>query len=166
MSPDVDRDYWAGEHPRPMSPDTADVAIYSELLDRPELGKESSVLLLGNTPALFDLCTAAMDIDPFIDDPRVTLGDWRNNTTTFDAMVGDGVFNMDEGLAHDIVEMASRYSRRLVVRSFTRKLPPMRIASFFPAPGDFRIAPHVVRPFDEGYAFYRWNFGRDISTLR
>ena len=158
MTSGVDRDYWAGEHPRPMSPDAADVSIYAELLARPELGEESSVLLLGNTPSLFDLCTAAMDIDPFIDDPRVTLGDWRDNTTTFDAILGDGVFNMDEQLAHDIVEMASRYSRRLVVRSFTRKLPPMRIASFFPAPSDFRIAPHVVRPFDEGYAFYRWDF--------
>jgi hypothetical protein len=141
-----------------MSPDATDVAIYSELLNPSDLAEEASVLLLGNTPALFDLCTSALDIDPFIDDPRVTLGDWRDNTTTFDAMVGDGVFNMDESLAHDIVDMASRYSRRLVVRSFTRKLPPMRIASFFPAPGDFRIVPEVVRPFDEGYAFYRWDF--------
>jgi hypothetical protein len=141
-----------------MSPDAADVAIYDEFLGRDEWGSGATVLLLGNTPALFPLCTSALDIDPFIDDPRVTLGDWRDNTTTFDAMVGDGVFNMDEALAHDIVDMASRFSRRLVVRSFTRKLPPMRIASFFPAPGDFRIAPNMVRESDEGYAFYRWDF--------
>jgi hypothetical protein len=86
------------------------------------------------------------------------VGDWRDNTTTFDAMVGDGVVNLDESLAHAIVDMAARYSRRLVVRSFTRRLPPMRIATFFPAPGDFRIAPNTVRESDEGYAFYRWDF--------
>jgi len=158
MSTEVNREYWAGEHPRPMSPDAADVAIYDEFLGRDEWGAGAAVLLLGNTPALFPLCTSALDIDPFIDDPRVTLGDWRDNTTTYDAMVGDGVFNMDEALAHDIVDMASRFSRRLVVRSFTRKLPPMRIASFFPAPGDFRIVPNMVRESHEGYAFYRWDF--------
>jgi hypothetical protein len=141
-----------------MSPDAADVAMYAELIDCDALGVDTSVLLLGNTPALFALCTAALDIDPFIDDPRVSVGDWRDNTTTFDAMVGDGVVNLDESLAHAIVDMAARYSRRLVVRSFTRRLPPMRIASFFPAPGDFRIAPNTVRESDEGYAFYRWDF--------
>jgi hypothetical protein len=132
--------------------------MYAELLDSDALGVDTSVLLLGNTPALFPLCTAALDIDPFIDDPRVSVGDWRDNTTTFDAMVGDGVVNLDESLAHAIVDMAARYSRRLVVRSFTRRLPPMRIATFFPAPGDFRIAPSTVRECDEGYAFYRWDF--------
>jgi hypothetical protein len=141
-----------------MSPDAADVAMYAELLDSDALGVDTSVLLLGNTLALFPLCTAALDIDPFIDDPRVSVGDWRDNTKTFDAMVGDGVVNLDESLAHAIVDMAARYSRRLVVRSFTRRLPPMRIASFFPAPGDFRIAPNTVRESDEGYAFYRWDF--------
>jgi hypothetical protein len=141
-----------------MSPDAADVAMYAELLDCDAPGVDTSVLLLGNTPALFPLCTAALDIDPFIDDPRVSMGDWRDNTTTFDAMVGDGVVNLDESLAHAIVDMAARYSRRLVVRSFTRRLPPMRIATFFPAPSDFRIVPNTIRESDEGYAFYRWDF--------
>lgn len=154
----VDRAYWAGSHPRPMSPDEADLAVYAELLAREDFGPNGTILLLGNTPSLFPQCTAALDIDPFIEDPRVMLGDWRDNRVAYDAMVGDGVFNMDEDLAHDIVGMASRYSKRLVVRSFTRKLPPMRIASYFPAPEDFRVVPQTTRFFDEGYAFYKWDF--------
>ena len=161
MSSTVGRDYWAGEHPRPMTPNEADVAVFVE-----EVSDAKSILLLGNTRALFPLCTAAMDIDPFIDDPRVIRQDWRTNTFHYEAMIGDGLLNFDQALTREVLEMAQRYCDTLVVRTFTRLLPPMRVATFFPQAQDFHIVPRVVRTCDEGYAFYRWDFARAQNGLR
>ena len=110
-----------------MTPNEADVAVFVE-----EVSDAKSILLLGNTRALFPLCTAAMDIDPFIDDPRVIRQDWRTNTFHYEAMIGDGLLNFDQALTREVLEMAQKYCDTLVVRTFTRLLPPMRVATFFP----------------------------------
>lgn len=149
----VDRDYWAGEHPRPMTPDASDVAVFVE-----EIGDARTVLLLGNTRALMPLCTAAMDIDPFLEDPRVIKQDWRTNTVSYDAMIGDGLLNFDQDFTREILDMAQGYCHSLVVRTFTRHLPPMRVATFFPQPEDFHVQPSGARFSPEGYAFYTWIF--------
>ncbi len=153
MTLGVDRNYWAGEHPRPMTPNEADVVSFVE-----EIGDAESILLLGNTRALFPLCTAAMDIDPFIDDPRVIRQDWRTNAVHYDAMIGDGILNFDEALTREVLEMAQKYCDTLVVRTFTRLLPPMRVATFFPQVDDFHIRPTRERAFGEDYSFYTWIF--------
>lgn len=136
-----------------MTPDEVDVAVFAR-----EIEDATTILLLGNTRALFHLCTTAMDIDPFIDDDRVVTQDWRTNTVIYDAMIGDGLLNLDETLTHDVLEMARHYTRRLVVRTFTRRLPPMRVATFFPRPADFHLPPTRADFRDEGYAFYVWDF--------
>lgn len=134
-----------------MTPNEADVAVFVE-----EIGDAKSVLLLGNTRALFPLCTVAMDIDPFINDPRVIRQDWRTNTVHYDAMIGDGLLNFDPALTREVLEMAQKYCDTLVVRTFTRLLPPMRVATFFPQAEDFHIRPTRVRAFGEDYSFYTW----------
>lgn len=150
----VNRDYWSGEHPRPLTPDAEDVDVF-----RSYIGEDDTVLLLGNTRLLMPLCTAAMDSDPFIDDPRVIQQDWTTNTTRYDVIIGDGVLNFTADLADDLVTMASKRCRTFVARSFSERLPIMRIADNFPTETDFAIAPNEVIERDL-YRFYIWQFGQ------
>lgn len=148
----VDRSYWSQVHPHPLAPDAADVAVYRGLL-----AEAKTVLLLGNTPALMDLCTTALDADPFLDDPKVITGDWRDNTELFDAVIGDGVLNFTPDLAEDILNMAQQHCTVFIARSFTRKLDIMRIADHFPGSEDFFICPSEVIERDK-YNFFIWRF--------
>ena len=148
----VDRSYWSQVHPHPLAPNQADVSVYEQLL-----AGSQTILLLGNTPALMDLCTAALDSDPFIDDPKVIAGDWRENTERFDAIIGDGVLNFTSDLAEDVLAMAQGHCKLFVARSFSRKLDIMRIADNFPRADHFSIRPSEVIERDE-YNFFIWRF--------
>jgi hypothetical protein len=150
----VNRDYWSGEHPRPLTPDAEDVDVF-----RSYIGEDDTVLLLGNTRLLMPLCTAAMDTDPFIDDPRVIQQDWTTNATQYDVIIGDGVLNFTADLADALIQMASQHCRTFVARSFSTRLPIMRIADNFPIATDFAIAPNEVIERDL-YRFYIWQFGQ------
>lgn len=144
--------YWAKSHPHPLAPNLEDVETYRNLI-----GRLQSVLLLGNTPALMDLCTNAMDIEPFVDDPKVIQQDWVTNTKFYDAIIGDGVLNFTESLASGLIEMALEHSSLLVVRSFTRRLPIMRVADYFPGPQEFSMTPTEIIERDD-YRFFVWRF--------
>lgn len=148
----VNADYWGGEHPRPLAPDLADVDVYRSFIDGSE-----SVLLLGNTRLLMPLCTAAMDTDPFLDDPRVITQDWTTNTVRYDAIIGDGVLNFTQDLAERVLAMAAASCSVFVARVFTERLPIMRVADNFPVPNDFDPAPTEVRGRNQ-YSFYVWRF--------
>jgi len=56
-----------------------------------------------------------------------------------------------------MLEMASKNCKVFINRSFTRKLPIMKIADYFPQSIDFKIIPTktIVK---EDYSFYIWNF--------
>ena len=153
----VDSEYWSREHPHPLAPNAADVETYRELI-----GAASTRLLLGNTKALMPLCTAAMDTDPFLDDPRVITQDWTTNTVDYDVIFGDGVLNFTASLAEDLLTMASAHSSRFIVRAFSRRLPIMRVADFFPASTDFPVTPTEVVERNE-YRFYVWSFDSQFS---
>jgi hypothetical protein len=149
---DVGPDYWSREHPHPLAPNDDDVETYRELI-----GDAKSVLLLGNTPALMPLCTAAMDTDPFLDDVRVITQDWTTNAVRYDVIIGDGVLNFTASLAEQVLQMASQTSERFIARSFNDRLPIMRVADNFPSGTDFTIRPS--KTIDRGqYSFLVWDF--------
>jgi hypothetical protein len=149
---EVGRDYWSREHPHPLAPNGDDVETYRELI-----GTAKSVLLLGNTPALMPLCTAAMDTEPFVDDPRVITQDWTTNSLRYDVIFGDGVLNFTADLAQNLVAMAGQTSSRFIARSFTQRLPIMRVAGNFPAASDFATPPTLVLERGQ-YSFFVWDF--------
>jgi hypothetical protein len=149
---EIDNAYWAADHPHPLAPNETDVETYRELI-----GSAHTRLLLGNTRALMPLCTAAMDTDPFIDDPRVISQDWTTNMVDYDVIFGDGVLNFTADLAEQLLPMAARHSHRFIVRAFSHRLPIMRVADNFPLANDFAIAPsHVLERVD--YRFFVWDF--------
>jgi hypothetical protein len=152
----VDSEYWSREHPHPLGPNVADVETYVELI-----GEAGSVLLLGNTKALMPLCTAAMDTEPFLDDPRVITQDWTTNAVDYDVIFGDGVLNFTQELTESLLTMARDHSSRFIARAFSRRLPIMRVADFFPSANDFSLPPTEVIERDE-YRFYVWNFDSRI----
>jgi len=153
----VDSEYWSREHPHPLAPNSVDVETYIELI-----GSASTRLLLGNTKALMPLCTAAMDSDPFLDDPRVIAQDWTTNTVDYDVIFGDGVLNFTQKLADDLLAMASNHSSRFIARAFSRRLPIMRVADYFPSVTDFSLSPSQVIERND-YRFYVWNFDSRAS---
>lgn len=152
MTNEVGRDYWAGAHARPLTPDEADVATYASLLE----GSKTR-LLLGNTRALMPLCTAALDLEPFLEDVRVRTGDWTKNSEYFDAIFGDGVLNFTAELTAELLQMAGKHCKIFIVRSFDHHLPIMRIADYFGQPEDFEIEPSEVIRCDD-YNFFIWRF--------
>lgn len=101
----------------------------------------------------------ALDLDPFDDSPRSKRGDWLANLETSDAIIGDGVMNFTKPVADGVLKMAAKTTQRLVARSFTRRLPIMRVADYFPAASDFAIPPTRVHGFDD-YQFFVWDFGK------
>jgi len=148
----MDRSYWELELDHPLCPNRDDLRMYEILL-----GIRGRTLLLGCTRLLLPLTDQQLDIDPWYQADTVRIGDWRENTESFDTMVGDGILNFTQDLADSVVEMASRCCSRLVVRCFSRRLPQMRVANYFPTVRDFKIPPELYVPKTD-YNFFRWKF--------
>jgi hypothetical protein len=143
--------YWANLTP-PLAPSEENVGMYKQLM------LEGTTLLLGVTPQMFDLADAALDIDPFMMSDKVIIGNWLDNTSTFSNIIGDGCFNLlTIEQCDSLVQMASQYSKRLIVRSFNYRLEEMRIAEHFPSATDFKVPPTEVLSFKK-YSFYVWSF--------
>jgi len=145
------KDYWKVCLKPPYSPSEEDVEYFKHFL----VG--GTVLVLGCTHALLPISTHQMDIDPWFDGSNVIIQDWRDNNQFFDNMIGDGVFNFSNELTDSVLEMARKYTKKLIVRSFKRKLPKMIIADYFPKFSDFHIVPSVILE-KESYNFFVWNF--------
>ncbi len=148
---EVKKDYWASELPRPLSPDDSDVEIYEKNM------VEGTTLMLGCTKKLIDISNIQMDIDPWYEAETVIKQDWLNNDTYYDNIIGDGVLSFTKELADALILMASKKCKVFICRTFTKKLPIMRIADNFPTEYDFIIKPTITIPF-ENYSFYVWHF--------
>lgn len=145
-----DNEHWRSLAP-PSSPTDSDVEVYRNLL------KPGRVLLLGSTKKLLPLCDEARDISPLYPDPRIVRGDWRENRTFFENIIGDGVFHLDRELCDAILAMCRDHSKNFISRSFREKLPTMRYACYFPRAADFSVRPtHMVER--EKYVFFQWTF--------
>jgi len=148
------REYWRTQLPHPYSPNDQDVQTY---LNNKVEGK---TLLLGCTHSLLPHSDFQMDFDPWYDGTTVITGDWRDNRTHYENMMGDGVFNLNKELTFSVLEMAQVFSKRLIVRSFNYKLPLMKIADYFPNKNEFPLRPTEHIQFSE-YSFYIWDFQND-----
>lgn len=148
------KEYWRKQIPHPYSPNYQDLEIY---LKYKVSGK---TLLLGCTHDLIEHSDFQMDFDPWYESDTVITMDWRDNKTHFANMMGDGVLNLKKELTDDVLKMAQKHSKRLIVRSFNYKLPIMKIADYFPNKNEFSLRPTHAIEFAE-YSFYIWNFSND-----
>ena len=147
----VDKEYWSNEFPSPTGPSEDDVIIFSEK------SIPGRTLLLGCTKKLIPITDVQMDIDPWYYGPNVIIKDWLDNTDYYENIIGDGVFNLTKELADGLLQMASRYCKILIIRSFNYKFENLRIASNFPTQNDFTITPTESIIFKD-YSFYIWTF--------
>jgi hypothetical protein len=147
----VDKEYWSTEFPSPYGPSEDDVLIFKQKCIK---GK---TLLLGCTKKLIPISDVQMDIDPWYNGTNVIIKDWLDNTDYYENIIGDGVFNLTKELTDDLLKMASKYCKVLVIRSFNYKFEKLRIASNFPTKDDFIITPTESKIFDD-YSIYIWTF--------
>ena len=148
---EANKEYWASELPEPLSPSDNDFHIYKENMT------DGTCLMLGCTKKLLPITDFQMDLEPLYESETVIKGDWLNNETYYDNIIGDGVLSFTKELADGLIEMASKHCKVFIARTFTRKLPIMRIADNFPQVKDFKISPTKVVEFED-YSFYIWQF--------
>ena len=148
---EVNKDYWASDIPLPLSPSDSDVDIYKDNMI------QGSTLMLGCTKKLIPISNIQMDIDPWYEAKTVIKGDWLDNKTYYGNIIADGSLSFTKELADGLIEMASKHCKVFIARTFTKRLPIMRIADYFPQPEDFKIPPTKTVVFKD-YSFYIWQF--------
>jgi len=148
---EVDKDYWSSDLPLPLSPSDDDVEDYKRFM------VDGRTLMLGCTKKLIPISDIQMDIDPWYQSESVIEDNWLNNNTFYENIIGDGVLSFTKELADELIEMASKNCKVFITRTFTKKLPIMRIANNFPQPQDFIIKPTVTLT-KKDYSFYIWQF--------
>lgn len=135
----------------PLAPSLDNVNTYRNLI----LG--TKVLLLGSTKLLLPLATLALDIVPKYSVDNLKEMDWLDYKGTVDTVITDGSLNLSEVLTKNILSHYKPRCNRLVSRSFTKKLPNMKYASYFPLSTEFENTP-VMHSESENYRFYIWDF--------
>lgn len=147
----VDKNYWASDLPLPLSPTENDVNEFkSHML-------EGTTLLLGCTKKLIPLSDRQLDIDPWYEESTVIKGRWEDNKHYYTNIIIDGGLNLTKELCDATLDMASGNCKIFIVRSFTKRLPIMKIAAHFPTEEDFKILPTETIKCED-YNFFIWEF--------
>lgn len=150
---EVNKNYWEKELKPPYSPSDDDFYIYKNNL------LAGTTLLLGCTHKLIKISNVQLDIDPWYKANTVITGNWIDNKDFYKNIIGDGVFNFTKDLTDKTLLMCSNYCERLIVRLFNKKLPNMKVASYFPEKKDFIIIPNETIFFND-YFFCIWDFAK------
>lgn len=147
----LSKEYWSQDLPRPLGPNDDDVDIFKDNMI------EGKTLLLGCTRKLLDLSDVQIDLDPWWIGPNTITGNWLDNQDFYENILCDGGLCFTKELTDEIIKMVSKHCRVFITRTFTKRLPVMRIAEYFPQPTDFEITPTktIIR---EDYSFYIWQF--------
>lgn len=145
------KNYWSSELPLPLSPSDRDVEIFQNNLI------SGTTLMLGCTKKLIPISSNQLDINPWYDAETVIVGNWIYNQRYYDNIIIDGGLCFSKELADSILEMASKNCKKFIARTFTKKLPIMRVADYFPKEIDFKIKPQKTIDFTD-YSFYIWEF--------
>ena len=147
----LSKEYWSQDLPRPLGPSDDDVDIFKDNMI------EGKTLLLGCTKKLLDLSDVQIDLDPWWIGPNTITGDWLENKDFYENILCDGGLCFSKELTDGVLEMSSKSCKVFITRTFTLKLPIMKIADYFPQPTDFEIKPTKVI-LKEEYSFYIWQF--------
>ena len=147
----IDKSYWSKPLPHPLSPNDKDVIYYKKNLI------VGTTLFLGCTHKLLNISNFQMDVDPWYESSTVIVKNWINNKRFYTNIIGDGVFNFTKDLTDQVLSMCEKYCNNLIVRSFSEKLPNMKVANYFPSYDDFKIKPHRASKFKK-YYFFVWKF--------
>ena len=147
----LSKEYWSQDFPRPLGPSDEDVDIFKDNMIN------GRTLLLGCTKKLLDLSDVQIDLDPWWVGPNTITGNWLDNKDFYENILCDGGLCFTKDLSDGMLQMASKNCKVFITRTFTLKLPIMKIADYFPQPTDFEITPTktIVK---ENYSFYIWNF--------
>ena len=147
----VDKTYWGGELPHPLSPSNLDVDFFKTFMT------EGTTLLLGCTKKLISISDRQLDLDPWYDGDTVIVGDWINNQHYYVNILIDGGLCFNKELCDNVVKMASKNCKNFIARTFIKKLDIMKIADYFPLEDDFEIKPTMTIECGS-YNFYIWQF--------
>ena len=82
---------------------------------------------------------------------------YQSNKDFYENILCDGGLCFSKELTDGVLEMSSKSCKVFITRTFTLKLPIMKIADYFPQPTDFEIKPTKVI-LKEEYSFYIWQF--------
>jgi hypothetical protein len=147
----LSKEYWSQDFPRPLGPSDEDVDVFRDSMI------PGKTLLLGCTKKLLDLSDVQIDLDPWWIGPNTITGNWLDNKSFYENILCDGGLCFSKELTDGILQMASKNCKIFITRTFTMKLPIMKIADYFPQPTDFEITPTrtIVK---ENYSFYIWHF--------
>jgi hypothetical protein len=147
----LSKEYWSQDFPRPLGPSDEDVDVFRDSMI------PGKTLLLGCTKKLLDLSDVQIDLDPWWIGPNTITGNWLDNKSFYENILCDGGLCFSKELTDGILQMASKNCKIFITRTFTMKLPIMKIADYFPQPTEFEITPTrtIVK---ENYSFYIWHF--------
>jgi len=117
-----DLEHWQNLQP-PLSPNSYEISLYSELTSHGIAG--GNVLLLGETKSLMGFAAKTIDLHPI----RGEYGDWFDIQGLYSTIIGDGVINL---AGMELVDVVRPHCKRFVTRVFTKRLPGMKYATYFP----------------------------------
>jgi len=148
MSIHSDKQYWTNLQ-WPAAPNLDDYKVFSSYC-------QGNVLLLGSTKLLLPLCTAAWDLEPVYDDPKIVSRDWFTLDSHWDTIILDGGLAFGEEYCKKLLAVVLSNCDRFVSRTFLNPNWPTKYACYFPRLEELTPRPQE-HPINEVYTFYVWN---------
>ena len=144
----ADKAYWINLQ-WPAAPNADDYAVFEQYC-------AGRVLLLGSTKLLLPLATAAWDLEPKYDDPKIKNRDWFSLDEHWDTIIVDGALAFGKDYCEQLLKVVLPNCNRFVARAFLNPNWPTKYAVYFPRAEELTPQPQE-HPVNEVYTFYIWN---------